>query len=163
MKKIGLSILLSLGFLLFTGCSAKHDVALNDKYSHKADSKIQIGYVANQTGKTFDVNIEEMLRNALNQKLNQEKLLWLNEGNPRLTLNVRILKYSKGNAFARWIMPGLGATELTIVADLMDGDVVVGTAKANRTVAAGGAFTIGAWQTVYNDIATDLVNDLKKV
>jgi hypothetical protein len=163
MKKIILSSFLLAVIFLFTGCSAKHDIAFNNNYLHKADAKIQVGYITNNTSKTFDVNIEEMLKNSINQKLSQDNLLWLQETNPKLTLNVRILKYSKGNAFARWMMPGLGATVLTIEADLKDGESIVGTARANRTVAAGGAFTVGAWKAVFDDVALDLVNDLKKV
>jgi hypothetical protein len=37
---------------------------------------------------------------------------------------------------------------------------VVGSADAKRTVDAGGGYTIGAWEGIYKDVATDIVDDV---
>jgi hypothetical protein len=34
---------------------------------------------------------------------------------------------------------------------------LVGSIDAQRTISAGGAYTIGAWQTIIGDIADDLI------
>ena len=61
----------------------------------------------------------------------------------------RIVGYKKGSAFKRWMMPGWGATELSIRCDLKDDkNNQVGSAIASCEVVAGGGYTIGAWKTV---------------
>lgn len=59
-------------------------------------------------------------------------------------------------------MPRWGATVLTVEATLKDNDQIVGKANASRNITAGGGYTIGAWKYVYDDIAADLISDLKK-
>jgi len=66
----------------------------------------------------------------------------------------------KGDAFQRWLWPGLGKTVLEVHCELQDGDRVVGRADAKRTVDAGGGYTIGAWKSIYNDVAADIVEDV---
>jgi len=103
-----------------------------------------------------------MTRDAFAKKLAKDNLLWLQDNNPKITLNVGILEYSEGNAFKRWLIPGWGATILIIEADLKEGNEIIGTGRATRNIGFGGAFTIGAWKDVYDDIATDLIGDFKK-
>jgi len=45
---------------------------------------------------------------------------------------------------------------------LKEGDRIVGTREARRTISAGGGDTIGAWKTIFGRIANDMVKDLKK-
>ena len=42
-----------------------------------------------------------------------------------------------------------------------DQDNMVGSIVASREVVAGGGYTIGAWQTVFSDVANDVTQDLK--
>ena len=74
----------------------------------------------------------------------------------------RIIGYKKGSASQRWMMPGWGATELSIRCELKDTENnVVGKAAAIREVVAGGGYTVGAWQTVFNDVTNDVAEDLR--
>ena len=41
-------------------------------------------------------------------------------------------------------------------------NTVVGSVEAKRTVSFGGAYSIGAWKTVFNNLANDVVEDLSK-
>jgi hypothetical protein len=45
---------------------------------------------------------------------------------------------------------------------LLLGDQLVGSEQARRTVSIGGAYTIGAWRTIFNSIAEDIVDDLRE-
>ena len=110
--------------MFFTGCTTKHSITLNDKYTPKANTKISVGNIANKTSETFELNIEQMTRDAFAKKLAKDDLLWIQDNNPKITLNVGILEYAEGNAFKRWVMPGWGATILTIEADLKKAAVI---------------------------------------
>jgi hypothetical protein len=152
-----------LTILVFTvlGCgSVQHKVSFQENYVIQPNTKIEVGKVTNETGQTFDVNVEEMLSNSLSGALGEKKLLWTGDEGHKLILNSKIVEYEKGDAFKRWLLPGWGATVLSVQADLKDGDQLVGTAEARRTVSAGGGYTIGAWRTVFNGLANDVVDDL---
>ncbi|MDT8338828.1 MAG: DUF4410 domain-containing protein [Sulfurimonas sp.] len=154
--------MLALGLFMFSGCSSKHSLVLNENYTPKQDVKIEVESVANKTSQTFEIDIQKMLKESLNKKLKADGILWANNENSKLQLKIDIIEYSEGNAFKRWIMPGWGATILTIEATLKDSSLVVGKANATRNIAAGGGFTIGAWKTVFDDIAADVIADLKE-
>jgi len=60
-------------------------------------------------------------------------------------------------------LPGWGATILIVQCDLVDDDNnIVGSVKATRTVSIGGLYSVGAWKTVFNNLANDVVEDLSK-
>ena len=51
---------------------------------------------------------------------------------------------------------------LMIECDLMDGNDLIGSVKARRTVVAGGGFSIGAWKAVFRKVSKDVAKDLRK-
>ena len=157
---------LSIGFLalIFGGCAnVQHQVRLNKEYIPEENVSIKVDKVVNDTGFEFDIDIEEMMADALEDQLLEEDLLWLGGEEPFLLMESRIVGYKKGSAFKRWMMPGWGATELSIRCELKDDKKnVVGKAAATREVFAGGGYTIGAWKTVFNDVANDVAEDLRE-
>ncbi len=161
-RKILLLAFLGLFIFAASGCgSAHHSLDFQNNYVLKADAKVEVGPVTNETGEKFDIDIEKMLATSLADKLRDEKLLWEGAEGSKLTTNCKVLEYKKGDAFKRWLMPGWGSTILTIKCDMMDSDNVVGIINAKRTVDAGGAYTIGAWQQVFGQVALDIVQDIK--
>jgi len=147
-----------------TGCGAvHHKVDFKDKYIPPADTKIELGRVMNKTGEEFDIDIKQMLSDSLEKTLKEKELLWSSTGGPRLLLESNIIDYKKGDAFKRWLLPGWGATILIVRCDLVDDDNnIVGSVKATRTVSIGGLYSIGAWKTVFDSLANDMVEDLSK-
>lgn len=156
-------ILLSiLTIMALTGCGAvQHKVTFQDNYSPQARTKIEVGQVTNETKETFDVNVEQMLTDAFAEELRKETMLWDGGSDTKLVLSSKIVEYAKGDAFKRWLLPGWGSTVLTIQCDLKDGNKVVGSAEARRTVSIGGGYTIGAWKTIFASVAKDVVEDLR--
>ncbi len=76
-------------------------------------------------------------------------------------MNVNIIEYRKGDAFKRWLWPGYGSTVLVVEAILLDSNGNIdATAQANRSVDAGGGYTIGAWKEIFTNVSADLVSDL---
>lgn len=149
---------------LLTGCgTVQHKVDLKDKYTPPTDTKIELGRVMNKTGEEFDIDIKKMLSDSLAKKLKEKELLWSGTGGSRLLLESNIIEYKKGDAFKRWLLPGWGATVLIIRCDLLDeANSIVGSVQAKRTVSAGGGYTIGAWNTIFDNLANDVVEDLTK-
>ena len=149
--------------LMFWRCgSVQHQAKLNKEYLPKEDLSIKVAKVVNDTGFTFDIDIEDRLAVALEDQLLEEDLLWLGGNEPALIMESRIVEYKKGDAFKRWMMPGWGATELSIRCELKDDkNHSVGSVAASREIAAGGGYTIGAWETVFKDVAKDVAKDLR--
>ena len=77
-----------------------------------------------------------------------------------MIMDTKIIDYAEGDAAKRWLMPGSGATILSIQSDLRDGNDVVGSVDARRTVSAGGLYSVGAWKIIFGDLADDVVTEL---
>lgn len=157
------SLLLVVPVLFLAACgTVEHSVRVEDVQAFSADTKILVGEVTNKTGEHFDADIEAMLRSAVVTELGDENLLGQAGAPGVVTMNVNIIEYRKGDAFKRWLWPGYGSTVLVVEATLLDAEGNVdATAQANRSVDAGGGYTIGAWEKIFKDVAADLVSDLK--
>lgn len=148
--------------LALYGCGAvNHKLTLKDNYTPQTGTTIEVGKVTNTTGQTFEVNVEELLRAARAEKLRTEGMLLTKGGANNIVLTSNIVEYDEGNAFKRWLLPGWGATVLSVQCDLKEGSQLVGSVEARRTVSVGGAYTIGAWSTIFTSLAGDIVEDLQ--
>ena len=150
--------------LLVAACgTVEHKVALDAGYAVKPGTKVVLGPMKNQTGQTFDIDIEKMLADAFNQSLQDKELDWKGGETPKLQLNADIVQYDKGDAFKRWLMPGYGSTVLVVRGVLHDADNrKVGSVDAKRTVDAGGLYTVGAWETIFRSVADDVIVQLRE-
>jgi hypothetical protein len=152
--------------VFLTACfgTAHHDVALLDARAFNSETKIGLGTIVNKTGKYFDFDIEAVLEFAVVSKLVDEKLLAF-EGDPNsVVMDISIIRYRKGNAFIREFLPlpGFSSTELAIEAFLFDSDGNLDAkAKAKRSVDWGGRYTVGAWRSIFDDLANDLIEDIR--
>ncbi|MDR1035492.1 MAG: DUF4410 domain-containing protein [Deltaproteobacteria bacterium] len=80
---------------------------------------------------------------------------------PYWTVNVDIVKYEPGNAFSRWLMPGAGTTRLSVVANITNQTGLNAARIASeRSIGFGGAYTIGAWKYVFDEVAKEIVQTL---
>ncbi|MGY8869735.1 MAG: DUF4410 domain-containing protein [Pseudomonadales bacterium] len=153
-----------LAVLLMTGCGTTHHaVNFNSGYTPSDNPTITVGNTTNNTGETFDINIESMLNDALSKELSRSNLLAGSGDISELSIDTEILEYKKGDAFKRWLVPGYGSTVLNIKSKLLNSaSEVVGTVEARRTVDAGGGYTIGEWETIFPKVAEDIVRELSK-
>ena len=130
-------------------------------------SKLTVGEISDVAPKgnrgdleNFDTETE--LRNQLLLKLSESGMLSAQTAQPApYVLNARITDYDPGSAAKRWLMPGYGATELSVECTVYEGDRKVGTIVARRTVEAGGFYTVGAWKTVFETVADQIVEELQ--
>lgn len=148
--------------LLVAGCgTVEHKVALDQQYSVLPGTKVELGPVKNQTGQSFDIDVEKMLADAFSQALKERNLQWTGGSAPKLVLTADIVEYDKGDAFKRWLMPGWGSTVLVVRGELYEsGNRKVGSVDAKRTVDAGGGYTIGAWERIFRNVADDVISKL---
>ena len=155
---------LALTLLVVAGCgTVEHKVALEQSYRVQPGTKVEVGPVKNTTGQRFDVDIEKMLGDALVETLQNRDLYWTSAPAPKLILTAEIVQYAKGDAFKRWLMPGWGATALVVRARFTDPEGhEVGQVDAKRTVDSGGLYTVGAWSTIFSNLADDVVTDLEE-
>jgi len=155
--------------LALAGCgTAQQDVSFTPGFIPAADTSILVGDVIDAAPKIKrgnehkDLDVAKKMRGALEEKLRAAGLLGAtgSERKP-LVLSARIVDYEPGDAFKRWLMPGYGSTVLTVECALQDGKKRVATVNARRTVDAGGGYTIGAWDTIFGQVAEDIVKGLK--
>lgn len=153
--------------LVLSGCGAvSHEATLLGTYVPEPGSRIEVGTVANATGQvpTVDdqvVPVEQLLTDALTERLRGRDLLWAGNPGRKLVLVTKIVEYEPGDAFKRWLLPGWGSTVVGVECELRDADELVGTVRARRTVSFGGGYTIGAWRTIFGSVAGDVVSELR--
>jgi hypothetical protein len=150
----------------FAACSGKRDEVSVEKsqmvFPVKQNVKIRVVDVSNDTGKIFDVDVIGMLWNGLDQSLRKRGLLWTEDSSVvPLRLEAHILKYSKGNVFARNLVPLWGKTELAVRCDLKEGDREVATIENKETISIGHeGLTVGAWRKIFTVVSEKVVNQL---
>jgi hypothetical protein len=151
--------------MLASGCgSVSHSAQFEPTFVPRPDTRIEVGPVTNDTGKTFDVDLEKMFTDALSEQLQSENLLWTQgQQGDHLIIATKIVEYDEGNAFKRWMLPGWGSTVITLHCELKESPTgkLVGSVDARRTVSFGGAYTIGAWKTIFASVAKDVVKELR--
>lgn len=156
---------LGLFVLVMAGCgSVRHTAKFEPAFSPKPDTGIEVGPVANETGKTFALDLPKMLTDALGEALDRERLLWTGgSASEHLIMTSKIVEYEEGDAFKRWMLPGWGTTVLSIHCEVKESGNgrMIGAVDARRTVSIGGAYSIGAWRTIFASVAKDVVKELR--
>ena len=151
-----------------SGCgTTTRQATFEQDFTPTAAAKITVGEISDaaprgKRGDQEDFDTEAELRVQLESKLLERGLLSTDdaEGKPYI-LNARIIDYEPGSAGKRWLVPGYGATELSVECTVHEGDRVIGTVYARRTVEAGGLYTVGAWRTVFETVADEIVSELQ--
>lgn len=152
-------------FFLFTGCGTVKVAGDFGGMNLAPETKVEIGKIVNQgKAEEFDAEAQQFCRDSLVNKFQKENILWIaNTGGIRTILDVYLIEYQKGDAFKRWLLPGWGATVVSLKAEFKDeSGKTLGTIDCHRTVEAGGAYTIGAWKTIFDDVADDILQQFKE-
>jgi len=149
-----------------SGCSTKAQLkgTAESNLLPKRGAAVQIGNITTKSSKKFEVDVEKMLRDALGKAIADQGLQW--SGDPtavRFIFNAEILDYEMGNAFGRWLVPGMTPTILAIRGELRDpkDNALAGTVEHKRGVYAGGLYTIGAWRTIFQSVSNDVAKELR--
>ncbi len=142
-------------------CST-NNLKIDTNYKPILGTLIEVDKTLNATGRSYDdINVEELLTNALAEALREEDLLWTGEKINKILLKCQVVEYEPGNAFKRWLFPGWGETILSIDCNFKEEDKQIGTVVERYTISAGGLYTIGGWRTIFFDIAEDIVDEIE--
>jgi hypothetical protein len=147
-----------------TGCVTPSTMKGESDLLPKPGTRVELGSITNVSGASFDVDAVGLLHQAMEHALREEQLAWAAGDNPdHLIVKLEIVDYRPGNAFKRWLLPGYGSTVLAVQGKLLDASTGALAASINyqRSVHFGGAYTIGAWESIFQTVAEDLAQDLK--
>lgn len=148
--------------ILGWGCAASHEIkTVSSGTPVPSDIKIKVTDVTNDTRELFDIDVIGLLWDSLNEALRKENVLWVRgmETVP-LKLEAHVVRYQKGSAWKRWLLPGFGSTVLVVKCELKDGDRLVASVEAQDKVSTGEGLTIGAWKTIFVAVAEDVVREI---
>ncbi|MDR2368860.1 MAG: DUF4410 domain-containing protein [Deltaproteobacteria bacterium] len=129
----------------------------------EAGSLFSVGEVSDKSGFKFPEGEEEkiVLTEAMTGALKKALEAKGAQGEGQWLINVDITEYAPGNAFARWLMPGAGATVLGVVAHIVNQEgVAAARIPIRRSIGFGGGYTIGAWEYVFDEVAEAIVETL---
>jgi len=154
MKRIAMFAVAAV-FLCLAGCSVKTDIVRPDGAGMlPANAKFTVapavdasGYVFEDKGDAF--SLSEAMTASLKQSLGDRA-----QTGAAYVITTRIKEYAPGNAFARWVMPGAGTTKLSTESIITTADnIEVARIPVERSVGFGGAYTVGAWKHVFDEVA----------
>lgn len=155
--------------ILLAGCgTATHTAKFDPGFVPGETPVVAIGEITDDSppypeDEKADLKATDELRAQLRQKLQENGLLALpGSAGTVYVLNPKIREYRPGSAFKRWLWPGYGSTILWVESVLKQGDKKIGELSTRHTVDAGGAYTAGAYRSIFNAVVEDLVADLKK-
>jgi hypothetical protein len=121
-------------------------------------------------GYSFDV--AETFRDDLKHALSERGYQVADSANAppgALVVQCEFVTYEEGSAFKRWIMPGWGATQATVLTTFADQKTgaPLGSLMTSQAVGAGGLYTIGQYRliliSVAGQVATAIDNKIKGV
>lgn len=154
-------------FLLFTaiGCSTKtYYLPTEGEAEVPETATFAVGETQDLTGFVSDDPKETFsLSSAMDEALKKElsKAGALNNDSEYI-LVTQINEYAPGNAGLRWLLPGAGATKLDVKTFVKNKNGhQMASIPVSRSIAAGGGFTIGAWEYVFEDVAKEIVSVLR--
>jgi hypothetical protein len=131
----------------------------------RPDASIKLGSVSNEANSGAEIDAAFMLKEALQKALAKQDVLSVsNQQINQFILNSSIMEYEKGNAFKRWLLPGYGSTILSVKCEVIDSQsgTLVATLQHKRSVSAGGAYSIGAWEYIFDSLANDIARELER-
>ena len=149
--------LITIVFLLQTACGPTYvrTVLLTDTKFDPETSGIMVGEIELENAPApQDMNsdfkpedIYQAYRESLNKALNRYGIAY-EPGKNKIITNITILGYKEGNAFIRWLSPAGGESRIQAQATLEVDEQIVGGVESQKTIAWGGAYSIGGWRMV---------------
>lgn len=147
------------------GCGATQFVAkMPDSLAVKPGELIELLPIENATGKTLEVPADKIFNEYMAKLLQERNLLAASAQPSSLVFKAKLVEYEPGNAFGRWLLPGVGTTVCTVHAELLDKKTgaLAGRMEARQTVSFGGAYSIGADEYICKRAADDLIAEIDK-
>jgi len=152
--------------LLLGGCAvtAKPMVSMERDASLKEYKVFEVMPTINETGETFEFNVTNELTENVKSRL-REKGYTVEEAiipEGVLVIKNSLMDYEAGNAFGRWLAPGVGVTQATVKTSLIDKTTgtIIGEMVTSESVSSGGLFSVGAYKQILDNIAKGIANEI---
>lgn len=149
--------------LILAGCGATNfESKLPKHLALQPGETIEYVSIENVTGKTLDPAADQIFDEYMQELLRERKLLNVSPQPAVFVFKSKLIEYEPGNAFGRWLLPGLGTTVCTVHAEILDkrNGALVGSMESRQTVSVGGAYSIGADKYICKRVADDLIDDI---
>ena len=151
--------------LVQTACGPTYSrsVLLTETQFDPETSGIMVGVIELEaTPAPQDINsnfeleeIYKIYRESLNKTLKLYGIAY-EPGKNKIITNITILGYKEGNAFVRWLSPAGGESRIQVQATLEVDGQIIGGVESQKTIAWGGAYSIGGWRMVIRRSANDV-------
>jgi hypothetical protein len=151
--------------VFLAGCGATNlESKLPESFSLQPGQTIEFLPIENVTGKTLDPPADQIFNQYMSGLLKERKLLNVTSEPAIVILKSKLIEYEPGNAFGRWLLPGLGTTVCTVDAEILEKGTgaLVGRVQSRQTVSIGGAYSIGADTYICKRVADDLTKEIEK-
>jgi len=151
--------------VFLAGCGATNlESKLPESFSFHAGQTIEFLPIENVTGKALDPPADQIFNEYMSGLLKERKLLNVTNEPATVILKSKLIEYEPGNAFGRWLLPGLGTTVCTVDAEILEKGTgaLVGRVQSRQTVSIGGAYSIGADTYICKRVADDLIKEIEK-
>ena len=160
-----LFVLVVLITAFLAGCGATNlDSKLPESFSLQPGQTIEFLPIENVTGKALDPPADQIFNEYMSGLLKERKLLNVTTEPATVILKSKLIEYEPGNAFGRWLLPGLGTSVCTVDAEILEKGTgaLVGRVQSRQTVSIGGAYSIGADTYICKRVADDLIKEIEK-
>ena len=157
--------LIAIVFLLQTACGPTYirSVLLTETKLDPETDGIMIGVIELESSPALQdadsdfkpEDIYKVYREALNKALKLYDIAY-EPGKNKIITNITILGYKEGNAFIRWLSPAGGESRIQAQATLEVDGQIIGGVESQKTIAWGGAYSIGGWRMVIRRSANEI-------
>ena len=150
--------------VFLSGCGAtSFDSKVPESFSLRQGQTIEFLPIENVTGKTLDPPADQIFNEYMSGLLKDRKLLNVTPQPATVVLKCKLIEYEPGNAFGRWLLPGLGTSVCTVDAEILEKGTgaLVGRMQSRQTVSIGGAYSIGADVYICKRVADDLIKEIE--
>ncbi len=107
--------------VFLAGCGATNlESKLPESFSLQPGQTIEFLPIENVTGKTLDPPADQIFNQYMSGLLKERKLLNVTNEPATVILKSKLIEYEPGNAFGRWLLPGLGTTVCTVDAEILE-------------------------------------------
>jgi hypothetical protein len=161
------SILCLLVSLLVSGCASTPAVRMESAEPLRKYGIFEVEPVSNDTGKTFAFDIAEEFANQIRSQLESKGYIVASGSggtDDALIIRCSIASYAPGSAFTRWLAPGAGKTQATVLTSLVDKRTgsAVGEMLSAEAVGGGGLYSVGADRWILEKIAKGIVEKIEE-
>ncbi len=150
--------------VIASGCATKPDISIEAGSSLTKFTQVEIAQAVNETGNSANDSVALTFGSDLREAFRSEGVTVTDSSQPEGTLLVKpsLIHYEAGSAIARWILPGMGRTQASVSALLLDKATgkSLGDVAASDQVAAGGLYTIGQDRLILSRLANGFAKDI---